>query len=192
MADVLHANKVVNRAIKQPVVLRFPRVDMCGASLECYSDASFANLSDSGSQGGFVICLKDASGRRCPLMWKSRKVRRVVKSTLAAETLALLDCAEAAVYLAKVLSQVYSGDPAKGLEVPVHCYTDNRSLVEALHSTKVVEDKCLRISMAVVIDMMRTGLVQAVQWVDSASQVADCLTKAGASSKGMLEYITGG
>lgn len=191
VADVLHANKVVKRAIKQPIVLRFPKLDLRGASLECYSDASFANLADSGSQGGFVICLRDGSRKRCPLMWQSRRVRRVVKSTLAAETLALLDCAEAAVYLATVLRQMYSSGDVERLKIPVYCYSDNRSLVEAVHSTKVVEDRCLRINIAVVVDLLEKGVVDAVQWVDSAVQVADCLTKAGASCKNMISYITG-
>ena len=75
-------------------------------TVECYSDASFGNLAGGGSQGGYIIFLSDPDGSRCPLSWQSRKVCRVVKSTLAAETLALLDAAEAGVYLANLITEV--------------------------------------------------------------------------------------
>ena len=62
--------------------------------LECFSDASLANLCDCGSQGGFIIFLAEENDTRYPIMWKSRKVRRVVSSTLAAEMLTLVEVAE--------------------------------------------------------------------------------------------------
>ena len=38
-----------------------------------------------------MIFLVDSHGVKCSLAWQSKKVRRVVKPTLAAEALALLD-----------------------------------------------------------------------------------------------------
>ena len=153
--------------------------------LECYSDASFANLGDCGSQGGFVIFLPDENGHRCPIMWKSRKVRRVVKSTLAAETLALLDAAESAVYIRRILEDI-------GLDstVPIRCLVDNKSLVDALRSMKMVEDKYLRINMACLKDMLNRGDVSSVEWVTTNQQLANCLTKKGASPVALVEAIS--
>ena len=72
----------------------------------------------------------------------------MVKSTLAAETLALLDAAEG-VFLSKMICQ------AINVSCPVvRCFVDNRSLVEAVHSTKNIEDKMLRINMSVLRDML--------------------------------------
>ena len=71
-----------------------------------YYNASFANLPGGGSQGGFIILLRGPVGSRCPIYWQTRKILRVVKSTLAAEALALLECAEAAVYVAAVMSEL--------------------------------------------------------------------------------------
>ena len=73
--------------------------------LECFSDAAFVNLSDNGSQGAFIIFLRDKKGLRCPLYWKSKKIRRVAKSTLTAETLALVDGAEACVFTKHVATE---------------------------------------------------------------------------------------
>ena len=52
-----------------------------------YNDASFGNLKDGGSQGGFVSFLADETNVCSPVMWQSRKLKRVVKSTMASETL---------------------------------------------------------------------------------------------------------
>ena len=98
--DLLKLNKVIFKVSSDHLQLFFPKVfPLENCYLECFSDASFANLSDNGSQGGFIVFLKNENGLRCPLLWQTRKIRRVVKSTLAAETLALLECAETAVYL---------------------------------------------------------------------------------------------
>ena len=73
-------------------------------------------------------------------------MRRVVKSTLAAEMLALLDAAEAGVYLANLINEVM----CLQCRPLVKCFIDNKSLIENLYSTKLVEDKQLRINIAVI------------------------------------------
>ena len=90
VGDLVKVNKLIDRVKYSCVQLAFPpmsKIEHC--SLECYSDASFGNLEDSGSQGGMVIFLSDENGNRCPIQWYSRKIRRIVKSTLAAETTAI-------------------------------------------------------------------------------------------------------
>ena len=55
---------------------------------EAYADASFGNVEDGHTQLGYIISLTDGK-RRCPIWWKSRKSRRVAKSTIEAETLSV-------------------------------------------------------------------------------------------------------
>ena len=156
-------------------------------TIECYSDASFGNLPGGGSQGGYIILLSDSDGNRCPMSWRSHKVRRVVRSTLAAETLALLDAAEAGVYLAGLITELVC------LQTPplVRCFVDNKSLVDNLYSTKLVEDKQLRINIAVIKDMIERKDLSEVCWVQSARQIANALTKRGASPELLLSAVSG-
>ena len=98
-------------------------------------------------------------------------------STLAAETLALLDCAEAAVYMRQVISDISGFE-----DIPIKCFVDNKSLLDALNSGKGVADKRLRIDLAVLSNMLQTRVISDVSWVDTAHQLANCLTKRGASS----------
>ena len=110
----------------------------------------------------------------------------MVKSTLAAETLALLEGAEASVYLADILRQVTNLDK----RLKIRCLTDNKSLYEALSSSKQVEDKRLRIDISVIDDMISRGEIDNVGWVGTSHQVADCLTKRGVSSKRLLDLLS--
>lgn len=186
VSDALRLNKVIERVKKDNIRLFIPKLkplDEC--HIECYTDASFANLQGQGSQGGFIIFLGDTNNLRSPIYWQSKKVRRVVKSTLAAETLALLDGASAAVYLANILRDI-SGCGS----IPITCYVDNRSLVEALCSYKMVEDKRLRIDISVLRDMLEKNELKEVLWVDTSQQLADCLTKRGASTERLREAVS--
>ena len=130
-----------------------------------------------------MILLVDSHGVKCLLAWQSKKVRRVVKSTLAAEALALLDVAEAGVYLATLLTEI------TGLEPVVKCFVDNKSLVENLYSTKLIEDKLIRSHMSVLKNLLERQEVASVTWVRAARQIADALTKRGASVDLLLSAI---
>ena len=99
-----------------------------------YNDAAFANLKDSGSQGGFIIFLAGSNGNYAPIHWQSKKIKCVVKSTIAAETIELLEAAEHCFFIRTVLCEIYKLN-AKEDVLPVHLFTDNHSLYEAAYST---------------------------------------------------------
>ncbi|KAK3896091.1 hypothetical protein Pcinc_000222 [Petrolisthes cinctipes] len=186
VADLLQLNKVISRVKTDNVRLYMPRMDkIADCHIECFSDASFANLPDSVSQGGVVIFIRDSNGRRCPVFWQSRKIRRVVKSTLSAETQALLEGAETAVYLSKILSEI------EGCEsLQIRCFVDNKSLVDALYSCRSVDDRRLRIDMAVLRDMLKKKEITEVAWIETSQQLADCLTKKGASTERLRAAVS--
>ena len=67
-------------------------------------------------------------------------------------------------------------------------YTDNMSLTEAVHSTKEVEEKRLRIDIAAVRESIKRKEIT-VQWIDNKMQLADVCTKQGASSQVLIDVI---
>ena len=186
ISDLLKLNKVIVRVTTDNVRLFFPRIErLSECCIECYSDASFANLPGSGSQGGFIIFLTDSNHNRCPVFWQSRKIKRVVKSTLAAETLAMVDCVDAAIYIRAILYQI-----CKCENIPIHCYVDNKSLLDTLKSKRNVDDKRLRIDLAVLQDLLCRKEICSVSWIESSKQLADCLTKKGASTEQLRAAIS--
>ena len=156
----------------------------------------FANLPDQGSQGGYLIFLIDCYGKYCLLAWQSRRIRRVVHSTLAAECLAAVDAAEASVYLSTCLqellcvaSQSTSEKNKRPSLIPVSIICDNKSLVDAVHTTTAVENKRLRISISVLRDMLKNNDIREFRWINTDLQVANALTKSGCSSLYLLKIL---
>ena len=117
------------------------------------------------------------------------KVKRVVKSTLAAETFALVDGADNAVLLSKLLAEIIHND--KDHNLIIECRTDNRSLFQAAHSTNTLNDKRLRVEMSIVREMLERKEIELV-WVEAKKQLADVLTKRGASSLTLLKILQEG
>ena len=175
ISDLQKLNSLVDKAKGNPLSLHFPPLkSLENSTIVCYTDAGHANLPNGGSQGACIIFLKDEDGKKCPIYWQTRKLKRVVKSTLAAETMALLEGAEASVYIKNIMTQLLGQNNIK-----IQCMTDNYSLYMALQSSKQVEDKRLRIDIAVLKDMLARTELEKVSWVSGKEQLADALTKKG-------------
>ena len=183
--NLVQLNKVITRVKTEPYKLMFPKLNSLeNCYLECYSDAAFANLPDEGSQGGFVIFLR--SDKRCPIAWQSKKLKRVVNSTLAAETMALLEGAKSAAYIAELITGI-TGTP----KMKIHGFTDCKSLFDNLKTYHKVEDKRTRIDMACLQDMIDKKELE-VHWIDDKNQLANPLTKKGASTEKLVKSLTNG
>ena len=174
IADLIRLNKLVERLKNTHVNLYFPRVESLKCcTIKCFTDASFRNLPQEGSQAGFIIFIENTDEeKKSPIFWQSKKINRVVDSTLAAETFALHEGAKSSIYLATMIKQLLPKITTK-----VVCITDNKSLVDALASTKMMKDRWLRLNILGISNMLEKGEVDNVQWVESKNQLADALTK---------------
>jgi len=190
--SIHEVNKVIRRLKSEKVTLKFQHLNNNNdLSLVVFSDASLGNLPDGGTQGGTFIALMGKTGKFCPLFWQSKKIRRVVRSTLAGETLAMSDGIDNAMFLTTLYSELITGrvNPNK---LPLICVTDNHSLFDALKSTKQVTEKRLRLEMSSIKELLQTKNIKEVCWSDAKSQLADCLTKKGASPLVLLKALDEG
>lgn len=182
---IIQANKVVRRCKQQDIHMLFPKLDLNDLKVRCYGDASFGKLEDGGSQGGVFIELV-SKGQTAPVSWFSKRIRRIVKSTLAAETLAIAEAVGAAQLISALTSEIlYDGSK----KVPIEAITDNYSLYEAAHSTKSISDKQLRIDLGIIRESIITEEVK-LNWVPSSYQLSDVLTKDGVDPSGLLSHIS--
>ena len=136
-------------------------------------------------KGGYIIFLCNQQDIVVPIQWQSKKVRRVVRSTLAAECLAQLDAVDASFLIKSLLEEVISCNNG----IPVESIIDNKSLCEALYSTKCIEDKRLRVDVATLRERLHIGELSAVKWVDTSKQIANLFTKSGTSSTLLFDVI---
>ncbi|CAC5365129.1 purA [Mytilus coruscus] len=141
-------------------------------------DAAFGNINDGkGSTGAHIVWIKDRIGIFCPISWQANKIKRVVRSTIAAEALSLQDGLEMALYFRKIIEDICG---VRQQTIPITAFIDNKSVTEALKSTKLIEDKRLRIDIEAICEMIQNNYVE-VKWCPGKVQLANSMTKRGAS-----------
>ena len=183
--DVLDANKTLKKVNSVKVQLHYkklkPPLQLIG-----YCDASYANLPDGGSQGGHIVFLTDSDLNAAPLTWRSRKLRRVCRSTLTAETMSLVETIDVCVWMKHIIDEI---DDNKLLTTIIR--TDNKDLFDAAHSTKAVEEKRLRVELGSIRESIRNKEID-LQWVLGKEQIADSLTKQGANVNTLVTVLNEG
>ena len=107
--------------------------------------------------------------------------QRVVRSTLAAETLAFINGSETGIYLSELFTEIY------GLKSKINIkgITDNKSLFETSNTTKNVDDKRLRVEISMIRQMLERKEIEIIH-VKSENNLSNALTKKGASTKTLL------
>ena len=167
------------------MVLNFKNLDdIKKARISAFSDASYVNPEGGSSQGGYIIFLHGENNHVVPISWRSRKINRVVRSTLAAETLALTEAAAQGFYIRAILTKLLGVHDKKCL--PINAITDDQSLLNSIKSRKTVDDKQLLIDRSCIKEKLVNLELHNVLWVDTKRQLADCLTKIGAPSSNLI------
>lgn len=184
ISDLKKSNKVLKDLKSDEVELLFIELDLETIELVVYSDASHANLHDGGSQGGFIVFLSDASGKCSPISWGSKRLKRVAKSTLSAETQSAVEALDVAYMLKNVLSEILH----ESRDIKVTLFTDSKSMFDAVHTTNLMDDKRLRVDIAALREMNNQQEV-VFRWLNSKRQVADVMTKKGPSKTLLMKVL---
>ena len=186
--NVKKLNRIIKRLKHNNVHINFPKMNLSKTKIICFTDASFGNLPDGASQGGYIVFLVAENGKCAPLTWQSRKLRRVVKSTLSAETMALMEGVECSILLRAIFKELVG----QTNEIPIFGIIDSASLRDSLESSKTVQDKRLKIDICVLRDYLYNKEFNGVKWVPSNQQLADSLTKDGADASKLLLVLRRG
>ena len=162
-------------------------------------DAAHANLEGGASQQGHLILAVQASITNCRvavsvLSWQSKKVKRVVRSSLAAYTCSMSTCQEHLDWMRTMWEQVTrSHFVLEKYEQfltarPSILVTDCKSFYEAIHK-KGAAPASTHIELATVKAKALSGETD-LRWIDARHQIADCLTKhASRKSEPFLQKI---
>ena len=148
-----------------------------------FSDASYANLPDGISSSlGYIIFIVDCNNNCSVISWKANKIKRICRSTLAAEAMSLVEGLEECLYLKEVMKEL-------GFVLPIVAFVDNKSLQDSIYSSKLVDDKRLRIDIASLQQLCALNKVEEVKWCPGEKQLANALTKRGASAHQLLNVL---
>ena len=109
VADALRVNKVIKYLKNTDSFIKIAQFEKNSLRLQLFMDASFNSLPNGSSEAGQIIFLSDSRNSCCPVYWNLSKIKRVVRSTLAAETLTSDGC-NVSFYVNKVLSELIHTD----------------------------------------------------------------------------------
>eukprot|EP00971_Amphidinium_carterae_P011535 227098-Amphidinium_carterae.1 len=160
------------------------------------SDAAFANVDQVASQAGYVLGIRHGSKFH---LWDcaSYKIRRVCRSTLSAESNALVEGTEYLDYVRQVVFSILTASrmtlelPTQ-MDIPTQWYTDSKSLFDVVSmDTSLVSDKRLHIVIAQLRQLYSEGCV-AFAWIDTQVMIADSLTKLEMSDLFFKECLSTG
>ena len=189
--DLLEANRLLGDAKKNSQVkITISSIPEDKVRMIAYSDASFATREKQQSQKGNLILAAHADvfhqkiATASPLTWSSKKIGRVVASTLAAETFALSHAVDALNWIR--LAWEWIRNPLTPWQKPEEVWrqappgiavVDCKSLYDVI--TKTTTPQCSEhrtlLEALVIKDHLNSGIHP--HWVHSAAQLADALTK---------------
>ena len=108
---------------------------------------------------------------------------------MAAETLILVQAAEACFWLANLLTEILFCKPNDAKNIKIEFYTYNHQLYDSVYSTRPIQDKRLRTEIALLSKMINKKEITKINWIENKHQIADCLTIYGASSEKLLNNL---
>jgi len=98
--------------------------------------------------------------------------------------LAAIEAAESTFLLASVLKDILNGGTVQTI---ICC--DNRGLCDAVFASTTVEDKRLFIDICVLRNMIQNDEINDFRWVPTNLQIANALTKQGASTHSLVQLL---
>jgi len=184
-----------------------------------FTDSAFKALEDEGSglalRGLAILLTSDVVegksvlevGRTINvnlLEWLVRKLRRVVRSTFAAELNALIDSIETLILLQLLLHQIYCGTGESneellvklacgGLYPPIDLLVDAKSVSDAVSApeTCTPQEASLKLHIKTIRDRLARGLLRSLSWCDTRDMLADGLTKGGVDRAALTLAMSG-
>ncbi len=132
------------------------------------------------------------------LDWASRRQKRVVRSTFAAELHSMLDAAEHSKLIGLAYHEVYNpGMNASQLAIAleegklmlsIDIFTDCRSIYDALAASdlRIPTEAGLYPLLLIILHLLRIGLVSKLYWVDTRDMLADGLNKGAVARAALL------
>ena len=183
------------------------------AEIFCCVDSSFGNIDDAQlgertkSQSGYVLGLCSSgvgefadAGFVHVLEGHTGAIKRVCRSTLAAESNGFLIGAEAAEYLRMILLELDTHDFKIGRIDPIaegrhtHVFTDAGGLQAALSKEGgLPADKRIRILLAQIRELIGNSSdpsAVTTHWIDTMMMLADPMTKVGADRSLLTQALT--
>ena len=193
--DAKESRKTVAKAKKQMFSIKFSHLgNIDNLHIKVFPDASLGNMEENlecKSVMGSFIALSNDESEINPLNWKAKVIEKVAPDIKTAETLALENSIDDAIYLSKMISEIYTGKIDEN-KIPLVVYEDSKSLVQSIYSTKKVKRKSMRVVVSTIQQRIKNGDVKDIHHIKSEDQLGDAFTKKGVKSFKIVRAVTKG
>ena len=85
-----------------------------------------------------------------------------------------------------MLENIFGLEPST---ITIKAYVDNKSAIDAILYTRLLEDKRLRVDIAAIKESLQIHDVNRIQWVPGQLQLANPMTKQGAPGFNLLKVL---
>ena len=184
ISDITKLNKVLTHIKSEKSYIKFPSLNIDSGSIRIYTDASFNNHSNGGSQGGQIVFITDNKNRSCPLTLNPSKIKHVVWSTLATDTLP--DGCDRPLFTTQIVDHILQQHNINNTVI-----TDNKSLLDCIQSTKLISDKRLRVELHALRQMHEKNEIEII-WIPTSNQISNVSTKRGAARNQLTTILETG
>ena len=94
--------------------------------------------------------------------------------------------------ISSILLEIFKKESNNEL-FPIHCYSDNKFLLDSVYSTKekTLKEKRLKVEICIIWERVDKGEIESINWCSSEKQLFDSLTKASASGIKLLGVLNG-
>ena len=151
--------------------LLFPRLDASTLRLVVYTDAGHCNVKDGSSQIGYLITLSDKSNNCAIILFSSKKSRRVVRSTTAAEALAFATGFDACFAIQADLSKILQAT------IPIVMITDSQILFNILTRRRLTTERRMMVDLLATRNSYANREISNILLIPSEFNPAEALTK---------------
>lgn len=193
---VKQANTLVKRASQFQYVWNIPGIDLKKAVIVAVSDASPGKMPRQGSQGGLFLLVStpDITTKRVPaacMYWLSHRLKRVARSSMATESMALCEATEHGEFLRACFRELV--DPCfdfkrwetSTLATPLIAATDCRSVYDHISMERgLPKDRILALDLASLRETFESqlrehaeGRAATLRWLPGPYNLSDGLTK---------------
>ena len=142
--DMRKLRKIVNVCKNERMGILLSRLEG-NLEIEVYTDASLGKVEEGNLEGGFIVSIRNEKGRHCPIIWKSRCLKRIARSTIEAEALALIEGAERGMLVNEWWKEIWKTE----IGLPIKVFTDSKTLHNAVGSMTKVTNMRLRVDMRI-------------------------------------------
>ena len=187
----MSANKVLREAQEtSSLSIPYLPIPVSQITFVSFGDASFASAKNLNSHQGALICATDENLNRnqeapvSPVAWSSKRIPRVVRSTLSAEAYAMSKAVDILGWIRALWGVIHIPhfkwqDPAAGFKQlrAATVVTDCKSLYDLV--TRLAMPSCeeFRTTLEVLLIKQRCSENSVFRWIPTTLQVADSLTK---------------